>query len=439
LLVLATTFFVFVELTLNAFLSRASIKFVGEADDWAAVGATVLRLHLLVGIVGGLLLGLPAIPLARIFGEPELAFCLVLCALHVPFASLSQGHQSILIGTGKFRQRALANAARWLARLALILVLVEAGLSVPGAILGSLGASVVELVVSRRFVKLPLFGHIAVRVRPFLEIGIVLGAFSLLNQVFSNMGVVLLKMLGGTIEEVGLYGAAQNLSIIPSLFGMSLSPLLLSTVSRQLAEGKIDEAKAFGRGAVRVILGLFPFGALVAGSASEIVAGIDLGRRCDGRRHPAAGSVCEHLVGRLRNRRQRDRDPRIRRARCSFGYEPVSVHSRRRRVVRHLFDLVRHSTARDAFSECGRQRAGLRGGRGLAGLWILIVAEVGGHRDRNSACLRAARRVYLGRACTGACVTEAGLAATGVVSDGFAVRSTLYFANTPTLSCTRWV
>jgi O-antigen/teichoic acid export membrane protein len=130
---------------------------------------------------------------------------------------------------------------------------------------------VVELVVSRRFVKLPLFGHIAVRVRPFLEIGIVLGAFSLLNQVFSNMGVVLLKMLGGTIEEVGLYGAAQNLSIIPSLFGMSLSPLLLSTVSRQLAEGKIDEAKAFGRGAVRVILGLFPFGALVAGSASEIV------------------------------------------------------------------------------------------------------------------------------------------------------------------------
>ena len=44
---------------------------------------------------------------------------------------------------------------------------------------------------------------------------------------------------------------AQNLSIIPSLFGMSFAPLLLSTVSGQLAEGKIDEAKAFARGAVR--------------------------------------------------------------------------------------------------------------------------------------------------------------------------------------------
>lgn len=274
LLVLATTLFIVVETTTNAFLSRASIKFVGEAEDWVPVGATVLRLYVLVGAVGGLLLGLSAWPLARAFGEPELAFCLALCALHVPIACLSQGHQSVLVGIGKFKERAITNAARWSARLLLILLLVAAGLSVPGAILGSLGASVVELAMTRRFVKLPLFGRLSVPIRPFLEIGIVLGTFSLLIQLFSNMGVVLLKTLGGTIEDVGLYGAAQNLAIIPGLFGLSIAPLLLSTVSRQLAEGKLEGAKEIARGAVRLTLGLLPFGALAAGAAPEIVVWI---------------------------------------------------------------------------------------------------------------------------------------------------------------------
>lgn len=271
LLVLSTTLFVWIELTINALFSRATIKFVGEAKDWLPVGATVIRLHLLAGIGGAVLLGLLAFPLAWLFNEPVLAPYLALYALQVPISSLSQGHQNILIGIGSFRQKALSNAGRWLARLALILFLVEMGLSVPGAILGSLGASVVELAISRRFIKPPFLGHMAVHTRPFFALGILLGFSSLLIQIYSNMGVVMLKTLGGTIEQVGIYGAAQNLSIIPGLFGLSLSPLLLSTVSRLLSEGKIDQAEDMGLGAMRMVLGLLPFGALVAGSASEIV------------------------------------------------------------------------------------------------------------------------------------------------------------------------
>ncbi len=271
LLVLSTTLFVWVELTINAFFSRATIRFVGAAADWRPVGTTVIRLHALVGVGGGVLLGLLAYPLAWLFHEPPMAPYLALYALHVPISSLSQGHQNILIGRGSFRQKAMSNAGRWIARLCLILLLVEIGLSVPGAILGSLGAAAVELAITRRYIKLPLFGHIAVPTRPFFDLGIVLGLSALLIQIFSSLGVVMLKTLGGTIEEVGIYGAAQNLSILPGLFGLSLSPLLLSTVSRLLSEGKIAHAKDLGRGAMRMVLGLLPFGALVAGSAQEIV------------------------------------------------------------------------------------------------------------------------------------------------------------------------
>lgn len=85
------------------------------------------------------------------------------------------------------------------------------------------------------------------------------------------MGLVMLKTLGGTIQQVGIYGAAQNLSILPGLFGTSFSPLLLSTVSRLLSEGKTGQAKNIGQGAMRIVTGLFPFGALIAGAAPEIV------------------------------------------------------------------------------------------------------------------------------------------------------------------------
>lgn len=271
LLVLATTIAVWVELIITASLNRSSIKFVGEAQDWLPVGSTVIRLHILAGIGGGLLLGGLAIPLSWLFTEPELALCLALYAVQLPIACLSHGHQSILIGIGKFRQRALSTAARWLSRLALILILVEMGLSVPGAILGNLGASIVEVAISRLYIKPPVLGSIKVAIRPFFELGIVLGLFSLVVTIFSNMGIVLLKTLGGTIEQVGLYGAAQNLSILPNLFGMSASPLLLSTISRLFSEGKADHAKDLGRTSMRMILGLLPFGGLIAGMASQIV------------------------------------------------------------------------------------------------------------------------------------------------------------------------
>jgi O-antigen/teichoic acid export membrane protein len=271
LLVLSTTIAVWTELTITAFLNRPSIKFVGEAQDWLPVSTTVIRLHLLAGIGGGMFLGLLAFPLSWLFDELALALCLLLYAVQLPIATLSQGHQSILIGIGNSSQKALSNAGRWLARLGLIIFLVEMGLAVPGAILGNLGASLVELAITRRFIKPPFFAALSVRVRPFFELGIVLGLFSLVIQIFSNMGVELLKTLGGTIEQVGVYGAAQNLSIIPGLFGLSLSPLLLSTVSRLLSKGKIDQAKEMGLGAMRMVLGLLPFGALVAGAAPEIV------------------------------------------------------------------------------------------------------------------------------------------------------------------------
>ncbi|HJT20588.1 MAG TPA: oligosaccharide flippase family protein [Nitrospira sp.] len=271
LLVLATTIFGWLEFSINSFFSRATIKFVGETKDWRSVAATVIRLHVLAGIGGGLLLVLLSFPVASLLHEPLLTPYLALYALHLPISSLSQGHQNILIGMGHFRQKAMSNAGRWLARLVLILMLVGAGLSVSGAILGSLGAALVELAIARQYIKPPFLGRITMSIRPFYDLGWVLGLASLFLLIFFSLGLIMLRTLGGTIQQVGLYGAAQNLAILPGLFGTAFSPLLLSTISRLLAEKKIGEAKDMIQGAMRIALGLFPFGALMAGAAPEIV------------------------------------------------------------------------------------------------------------------------------------------------------------------------
>ena len=271
LLVLTATLIIWVEWGINSFLMRATVKFVSEAKDWRPIGTTVVRLHLLLGGFAALLVWLFAIPLARLLNEPALAPLLCLFALDIPICTLAQAHQNILVGMGNFRKKAVGNAGRWIARLFLILVLVEMGLSVQGAILGSIGASLVELTISRLYVRPSFFGNASVPVRSLGDYGFPILLSALSVSCYSNLDLFLLKILGGTTQQAGLYGAAQNLSILPAIFGMSFSPLLLSTMSRLLSLGEVNQARVMGRNAMRLVLGLLPIGAMIAGAAPEIV------------------------------------------------------------------------------------------------------------------------------------------------------------------------
>ena len=271
LLVLASTLVAWIEWGISSFFARATIKFVGEAGDWRPVGSALVRAHLLVGVGAALLLGLLAVPLARLLNEPVLANYLWLLALGIPLTSLAQAHQSILIGIGGFRQKAAGTAARWVARLLLILVLVEMGLSVSGAILGSIGASVAELVISRRYVRPSFFGDTTFPGRLFWDYGFMLFLSALSLNCYSRLDLFMLKIVGGTAEQAGIYGAAQNLSILPVIFAASFSPLLLATLSRMLSAGEAGPAKEMGRTAMRMVLCLLPFAAMVGGAAPGIV------------------------------------------------------------------------------------------------------------------------------------------------------------------------
>ncbi len=272
LFTLAITVFTWVAFSAASFFSQASIKFVSGADAWKPVATTVLRLHLISGAVAGLLLWLGSGPVSDLLDEPRLKFYLQLFAVELVVYGLVQAHRSTLVGLGDFRKRALVSAIRWPVRLVLIVLFVEMGLSVTGAVLGSLGATLVELVLYRLFVRPSLFSRSAFPARQLLSYGPPLFLSALCLRLFDRIDVVALKALDGTAADAGLYAAAQNLAIVPTLVAGALSPLLLSTLGRMIKGGQIENARRLASDGMRLVLGLLPFAFMTAGMSTEIVA-----------------------------------------------------------------------------------------------------------------------------------------------------------------------
>lgn len=271
LFTLTATFIAWIQWSITSAFARTTVQLVSSTDDWQPIGTTVIRLHLLVSTSTMVLIWLLATPIANLMNEPTLAAYLRLLALDLPLFSLAHGHRDILVGRGDFVPRALSAAGRWTTRLILILVLVSLGLSINGAILGSIGASIVQLAICRFYARPPVIRGTTVPLRQLWNIAVPLFLFALVMRFYDKVDLFALKILGGTTEEAGIYGATQNLALVPGIFALSFSPLLLSTLTRTLRAGAVADAHQLGRNAMRIVLLLIPFAGLVAGTAPELI------------------------------------------------------------------------------------------------------------------------------------------------------------------------
>jgi O-antigen/teichoic acid export membrane protein len=270
LFTVAATMVAWVEWSISATFSRATFKLIGEADDWRPIAAAVARLHLVLGGVTAVTLWLCADLIASLFKAPALGSYLRLFAIDIPIFSLAQAHRSILVGIGAFHQRATVTAVRWMARLLFIVILVQTGLSIPGAIIGSIGASFVELACCRFWVRPPLVGRISFPLRQLWNYAVPLLLYAASMRLLDKVDLFMLQGLRGSAADTGIYGAAQNITLVAGLFALSFSPLLLSTLSHMLRSGEVDLARRTGRDALRVVTGMLPFAAMTSGAAQEI-------------------------------------------------------------------------------------------------------------------------------------------------------------------------
>lgn len=258
------------EWTLVSLFARAAVKLVADADDWRSAGAIVLRMFAASGLVGLVALWLAAGPLASLMHEPSLTRHLRLLALDVPLFMVTQAHQQVLVGTGAYARRATVAAWRWTARMVLVLVLVGAGLSVDGALIAIIGASILELLAARRFVQPSLRGGSDVDARILWVYALPLFAAAVSLRLFDKLDLFMLKALGASAAVAGLYGAAQNLTVIPNLVALSVTTLLLSTLTRMSRAGDLEGARTLSANALRGVLVLFPFAGVASGASTAV-------------------------------------------------------------------------------------------------------------------------------------------------------------------------
>lgn len=270
-LALAAALITWIEWTITAIFSRATIKAVGDAEDWRPVGTTATRLQLGIGGGAALLLVLLAEPVAGLLDDPDLASLLRLFAIQIPVFCLARAHQQLLVGLGDYGARALATAARWLSRLVLIVLLVGLGLSVEGAILGTIGSSLVEVAVARWFVRPSVTARSTFPVRQLWALAAPLFVFTVSMRLYGRLDLFALKLLDTSAADTGIYAAAQSVAGAPGSIVVAFSPLLLSTLSRTRRAGEHVVAQVISRNALRMLVVLVPFVGIAAAAAPQIV------------------------------------------------------------------------------------------------------------------------------------------------------------------------
>jgi O-antigen/teichoic acid export membrane protein len=255
-------------------LGQATLKLIGEnrlqEPRRSPLVAALFRLHLGAAFGTWVLLMVGADLIARRFGEPALAGYLRLFALEIATFGMAAFHRDLLIGMGRFIERARAAAVRWVVRMVLILALVQSGLSVYGAILGSVIASAAELAIARYYVRPSPFvrGPLPARLFPVVA---PLAAYAVTMQLLNKLDLFLLKALGGSAAEAGYYGAAQNLTMAVTLLTLAFSPTLLTHLAALRSSGRRDEARHTAALALRCAFLLAPLAAAAAGARDEVV------------------------------------------------------------------------------------------------------------------------------------------------------------------------
>lgn len=271
LFALAATLITWIEWGINSIFSQTTVKFVGEATAWQPVATTVVRTQLMVSTAAGVLLALLAPAIASLLREPTLTYLLWLFALEIPLFNLSMAHQNILTGLGDFAARAVITASRWMARLLLIVGLVELGLSISGAVLGSVAASLISLMVCRYYIRPSAWKGSDFPAQQLVGYAVPLFLAALALRLYTSIDLIALKALGGSAEQAGVYAVAQNLALLGGIMSPAMVPVLLAKLSQLLKQERIEQVKALSQIAMRVVLLHLPFAGVVMGCASELV------------------------------------------------------------------------------------------------------------------------------------------------------------------------
>lgn len=269
---LATVIIVWTERLIASTFNGASIALLSQEDEWRSVATALVRTCFFVSATVSIFLWWFATDIASILGEPKLGTLLAVFVLDIPIYVLARACRNIMTGIGQFKTRGRVSAVYWIGRLIFIVLLVQIGFGIQGAIIGTILASLAELVLSMAYLRISVLKKSAYSgTRLWKQSGSLL-LFGLVQNSRSISALTVLKILGGTAEQVGYYGGMQNLIRLPALAFATLSSTFLATIRRIISTGSdLHRAKHLSEQALRFVVLLLPYSGLILGTLSEII------------------------------------------------------------------------------------------------------------------------------------------------------------------------
>ena len=215
----------------------------------------------------------------------NLAFYLRLALVDVMFMALYTYHRAVLNGLKLFAAQGASMAAYALSKLVSSVLLVQAGYSLGGALVGNVLGSLLGWAVTyglvRRMVPAALHGldrdlgtH---ETRGYGSRDILTFAgptvwFTLTSTFLTSVGLLAVKALVADGAQVGYYAAAAHLANAPTLLLVAFSWTLFPHLSSSIASQDHAATRAYIRSAVRYLaMALVPGTLLVLGTATSLI------------------------------------------------------------------------------------------------------------------------------------------------------------------------
>lgn len=236
------------EVFVTSAVVRVATKAISEAPDHAPglARASYLGQAVVAGAVF-VAVQVAAGPIAAALGQASLASLIRIAALDIPLYGALMAASSVVLGLQRYDRQAAAWLAYATAKALLIALLVAAGFSLVGALVGNAlsslaGLAAMVVVTKREGEKPPASWPVA---RSLIIASVPFLALSLVEGIGQHADLWLVSGLIADRAPVGFYAAAVVLAEVPVFLFLGLNRVIFPSVAGARAEGHEERADAY--------------------------------------------------------------------------------------------------------------------------------------------------------------------------------------------------
>jgi len=252
-------------------LDHATARFVAKEKKWERVAGTAVQMTALWALILMVPCVVTAPLMAQMLNDMSLLPYLWLFSIDLPLFSLYQTFRAILHGRRKYGQQAVADICYWIAKAGLMSGLVALGFSVTGAVVGSIGASVVGLAVAWWWSQITIPRRLSIA-KDLVIFGLPLMIIPLIMQIIQTMDLWCVKAAVQSEQAPGYYGAAKFVFQMARLLPVAVSSAIFPTLTQAISRNNEDSCRELITQSFRFVFVITLAGiALVCCCAKDVV------------------------------------------------------------------------------------------------------------------------------------------------------------------------